>query len=58
MKARSVISGVVVVAIAAVVLFLSVYVVEEGKQAIVTQFGRPVRFVKDAGLHFKTPLIR
>ena len=49
---------VVVLAIAAVVLKSSVYVVEEGKQIIVTQFGRPVAAVQDAGLHFKTPFIQ
>ncbi len=34
------------------------YVVSEGEQAIVTQFGAPVGDVKYAGLHFKTPLIQ
>lgn len=43
---------------AAVLFFLSLYAVEEGKQAVVTQFGRPVRFVTDAGLHAKVPLIQ
>lgn len=47
-----------VLTFAAVLFFLSLYAVEEGKQAVVTQFGRPVRFVTDAGLHFKVPLIQ
>ena len=34
------------------------YTVEEGRQAVVTQFGRPVNFVSDAGLHFKIPFIQ
>jgi len=34
------------------------FVVSEGEQAIVTQFGAPVGDVKYAGLHFKTPLIQ
>jgi membrane protease subunit HflC len=35
------------------------YVLEEGKQAIITQFGRPVgRPVTEAGLHFKTPFVQ
>jgi len=35
------------------------YVLEEGKQAIITQFGRPVgQPVTEAGLHFKTPYIQ
>ncbi len=36
----------------------SLFVIEEGQQAIVTQFGKPVGDVKYAGLHFKTPLIQ
>ena len=35
------------------------YVVEEGMQAVITQFGRPVgQPVTEAGLHFKTPFIQ
>jgi modulator of FtsH protease HflC len=49
---------VVVLGIAAIVLYASVYVVEEGKQAIVTQFGKPVAEVQKAGLHFKSPFIQ
>jgi membrane protease subunit HflC len=36
----------------------SLFVVEEGQQAIVTQFGKPVDDVKYAGLHVKTPLVQ
>ena len=45
----------------AVVLALagSFYVVEEGQQAVVLQFGRPVgAAVSEAGLHFKVPFIQ
>lgn len=34
------------------------FVVHETKQAIVLQFGRHVRTVKEAGLHFKTPFLQ
>ena len=35
------------------------YILEEGMQAVITQFGRPVgRPVTEAGLHFKTPYIQ
>jgi membrane protease subunit HflC len=35
------------------------YVLDEGKQAVITQFGRPVgQPVTEAGLHFKTPYIQ
>jgi len=37
----------------------SAYVVREGRQAIITQFGRPVGDpITEAGLHFKVPLIQ
>jgi modulator of FtsH protease HflC len=37
----------------------SFYVVEEGQQAVVLQFGRPVgAAVNEAGLHFKVPFIQ
>lgn len=39
-------------------LLLSMYTVNEGEQAIITEFGRPVREVSDAGLHFKKPFIQ
>ena len=45
------------VALGAIVLWSSFYVVSEGEAAIVTLFGRPVRTIKDdAGLHFKWPI--
>ncbi len=34
------------------------FVVEEGEQALVTQFGKPVGDIKQAGIHFKTPLLQ
>lgn len=49
----------IVVAVALVLLGKNaLFVVEEGQQAIVTQFGKPVGEVKYAGLHFKTPLVQ
>lgn len=44
------------IALALVTLGLrSLFVVDETKTAIVTQFGRPVRSIADPGLHFKFP---
>lgn len=40
------------------VLASSVYVVTQAEQAIVLQFGKPVRLVQDAGLKFKIPFIQ
>jgi membrane protease subunit HflC len=49
----------IVVSIAAtIILFSSIYVVDEGKQAIVTQFGAPVGEARHAGLNFKLPLVQ
>jgi len=58
MKAKTTVFVLVVLVIAAVVLYASAYVVDEGKQAVVTKFGRPVRSVTDAGLYFKTPFVQ
>lgn len=50
-------------AVAVIVLILVVmngfFILPEGQQAVVTQFGRPVgKPVVEAGLHFKTPFIQ
>jgi membrane protease subunit HflC len=49
-----------IVALAAVLALAgSFYVIEEGEQAVVLQFGRPVgAAVTEAGLHFKVPFIQ
>ena len=36
----------------------SVFIVKEGKQALVLQFGKPVHEVREAGLNFKLPIIQ
>ena len=51
-------SLILVLGVVVVLLYSSAYVVEEGKQVIVTQFGRPVGDVKRAGLHFRKPFIQ
>ena len=43
----------------ALILFMnSLYIINESEQAIVTQFGRPVKSVTAAGIKFKTPFIQ
>ena len=50
---------IIVIVIAAILIAKGgFFVISEGEQAIVTQFGAPVGDVKYAGLHFKTPLIQ
>ncbi|MFP6612991.1 MAG: protease modulator HflC [Pirellulales bacterium] len=58
MKTWITISVVVVLVIGGVCLYSSAYTVAEGKQAIVTQFGKPITAVQDSGLHFKSPFIQ
>ncbi len=44
--------------VAVLILLGGVYVVEEGEQALITQFGKPVGDTKQAGIHFKLPLVQ
>ncbi len=58
MKTKQII--ILVLAIVASILFFnSMFILDETKQAIVTQFGKPVGGLKTApGLHFKVPIIQ
>ena len=47
-----------VVVIIGVVLFQSLFIVQEINQAIVLQFGNPKRIIIEAGLKFKLPFIQ
>ena len=58
MKTRTVAITIGVLVILVICLSASVYVIEEGAQVVVTQFGRPVDEVTEAGLHFKIPFIQ
>lgn len=52
---------IVVVSVVAIVLLLlaeSVFVLHQTEQAIVLQFGEPMRVIKDPGLKFKVPFIQ
>jgi modulator of FtsH protease HflC len=51
--------GIIIVIALIVTVANGFYVLEEGKQAVITQFGRPIgQPVTEAGLHFKTPFIQ
>lgn len=58
MKDKIKISLLVVLAVAVAVLSSSVYVLKQTDQAIVLQFGDPVRVVQEPGLKFKIPFIQ
>jgi len=45
----------IIIILSIVTLSLSVYTVDETQWAVVTQFGKPVRTLKKAGLYFKAP---
>jgi modulator of FtsH protease HflC len=51
--------GVGVAAVAALFLLLSsVFTVHQTQQALVLQFGNPIRVVREPGLHFKVPFVQ
>ena len=58
MKPMTLVITLVVLVILVIGLSASMYVVEEGTQVVVTQFGKPVAAVTEAGLRFKTPFIQ
>ena len=49
---------VIVILAALILLSASLYTVDQREQVVITQFGEPVRVVKDPGLHIKTPFIQ
>ena len=57
MKITAIIISILVI-LAAIFAKASFYVVQEGQQAVITQFGKPVRVVTEAGLNLKTPFIQ
>ncbi len=48
----------VVVFLSLIVLGSAFYTVDQTKQVVITQFGRPIGVVKEAGLHLKMPFIQ
>lgn len=48
----------VVVAVVVFVAFNALFIVDQRQQALITEFGNPVRIVKEPGLAFKTPFIQ
>jgi membrane protease subunit HflC len=49
---------VVFLGIAAVTAFLTLFTVQQTQQALVLEFGKPKREIKDPGLHYKIPFIQ
>ena len=57
MKALPKVLIIAIVVIVLVVLLGPFYIVQEGEQAVVIRFGEIVNITRDAGLHFKTPVV-
>jgi len=57
-KHATTIASLLVIIILAIVGASSLYTIKEGEQAVITQFGKPVREVTAAGLHLKLPLVQ
>lgn len=53
--------GTLLIVLIVAILFLanlSLFIVDETKQAIVLQFGKPIRVIKDPGLNWKLPFVQ
>ena len=51
--------GIILIIVLIVTVANGFFILEEGKQAVITQFGRPIgQPVTEAGIHFKTPFIQ
>ena len=48
----------IIIGIAAVVAYLTVFTVDQTQQALVLEFGKPKRVVSDPGLNYKIPFIQ
>ena len=58
MKPWMIVAILIVLVIGGACLYSSAYTITEGKQAIVTQFGKPKGAMKEPGLYFKLPFIQ
>ena len=41
-----------------IIAYLMTYLIHEGEQAVITQFGKPVAYVTDPGLKFRIPFVQ
>ena len=47
-----------IVVVAGVVFYASTFTVHQTQQALILQFGNPIKMIPEAGLHFKMPFIQ
>ena len=50
--------SIVIIFVGLFVLLNSAFVVSQTEQALILQFGKPIRVIKEAGLNFKTPFVQ
>ena len=57
MKIAMIVIGVFIAVAVLILLFTSMFILDQTQQAVVLRFGKIVRVVKDPGLHFKQPFV-
>ncbi len=55
---RALIPAIAVLVVAVFIASAALFTVEQTEQALITQFGKPVRVINDPGLHAKIPLVQ
>jgi membrane protease subunit HflC len=55
---RNAVAGVAIAFVLAIIASASLFEVDQTQQALVTQFGQPVRVIAKPGLHAKTPFVQ
>lgn len=55
---RAAIAGLAALVVAVIVAFASLFTVDQTDQALITEFGRPVRVIEQPGLHSKLPFVQ
>jgi modulator of FtsH protease HflC len=58
MSSLKTVIALIVLGVVVVIAFSSMYTVNQTKQALVLQFGRPVGVITEPGLHYKIPLVQ
>ncbi|MBT6095537.1 MAG: protease modulator HflC [Rhodospirillaceae bacterium] len=56
-KASLAVVGVIII-VAGIIITSALFTVHQTQQALILQFGNPIRVVKDPGLHFKMPFVQ
>lgn len=57
MSTKNAIGNLIAILFVFILIMGSGYTINEGEQVVITLFGKPVRMVKEAGIHWKWPLI-